>query len=115
MPNKLFAYLEEIKGEPTAHLSGIKKVFLKNEDCQTSLTQFAYGIFKPGEICKRHSHATMEELFFFIKGTGEYTVGETKFELRPGTFLRIPSATEHELINNGAANLEFVYFGVAVK
>ncbi|WP_425390060.1 cupin domain-containing protein [Ekhidna sp.] len=115
MPDRLFAYLEEIKGEPTAHLSGLKKVFLKNEDCPTTMTQFAYGIFKPDEICERHSHPTMEELFFFISGSGEYTVGETKVELRPGTFLRIPSATEHELINNGDTDLEFVYFGIALR
>lgn len=113
MPNKIFEYIENIKGEPTAHLSGLKKVFLKNEDTSSKLTQFAYGKFAPGEICPGHKHSTMYECFYFIKGHGQYIVESEVIELKPGTFLKIDPDTEHELVNNGSQNLEFVYFGIA--
>lgn len=109
-----FEYLENIKGEPTAHLSGLKKVFLKNEDTDSKLTQFAHGMFAPGEICARHVHQTMDELFYFMKGTGIYRVNGEEISLKPGTFLRIPAKAQHELINDGKGNLEFVYFGIAL-
>lgn len=114
MSNKIFEYLENIKGEPTAHLSGLKKVFLKNSDTESQLTQFAFGDFAPGETCPRHEHSTMYECFYFIKGTGKYIVDTETVEIRPGTFLKIPPQTQHELINTGTENLEFVYFGIAV-
>lgn len=111
--SKIFEYLENIEGEPTAHLSGLKKVFLTNEDTTSNLTQFAHGTFKPGEICELHIHPTMIECFYFIKGNGEYQVGDENVKIRPGSFLQIPANTPHELVNNGSENLEFVYFGVA--
>ena len=111
---KVFEYLENIKGEPTAHLSGLKKVFLTNKDTDSQLTQFAHGEFAPGEICKLHAHETMDELFYFINGTGVYRVNGEEVALKPGTFLRIPAKSEHELINTGKSKLEFVYFGIAL-
>ena len=112
--DNLFEYLENIKGEQTAHLSGLKKVFLRKEDTESKLTQFAHGIFTPGEICKLHAHPTMDELFYFLNGTGIYKVNGEEIKLKPGTFLRIPAKSQHELVNNGAVNLEFVYFGIAL-
>ncbi|MEQ6167975.1 cupin domain-containing protein [Ekhidna sp. MALMAid0563] len=114
MSEKLFQKLSEIKGEQTAHLSGLKQVFLKNDDSITHLTQFAYGVFEPGEKCPLHRHPTMEELFFFLKGEGTYLIGDTKYHIEPNSFLRIPPNVNHELENTGDERLEFVYFGVAL-
>lgn len=114
MSDKLFEYIENIKGEPTAHLSGLKKVFLNNESTNSSLTQFAHGVFEPGEVCSSHIHPTMIECFYFINGQGTYHVGSEIVKLKPGTFLRIPPNTPHELINDGEEDLEFVYFGIAL-
>lgn len=111
---KIFEYLEDIKGEPTAHLSGFKRVFLSNDETDSKLTQFAHGTFAPGEVCELHAHPTMDELFYFINGTGVYIVNDEEITLKPGTFLRIPAKSKHELINNGKNNLEFVYFGIAL-
>lgn len=112
---KISKHITEIKGEETAHQSGCKSVFLSSSDTQTNLTQFAYGKFKPGEKCENHSHPTMEELFYFLKGTGIYSVGNQKITLKPGLFLRIPANTNHELVNSGLEDLEFVYFGIATE
>ncbi|NJB71512.1 mannose-6-phosphate isomerase-like protein (cupin superfamily) [Saonia flava] len=111
---KLFEYIQNIEGESTAHLSGLKKVFLKNTDTNSKLTQFAHGLFMPGEVCELHAHPTMDELFYFINGTGIYKVNDEEIKLKPGTFIRIPAKSQHELVNNGKNNLEFVYFGIAL-
>lgn len=97
----------------TAHGEGKKQVFLGYNDTATAITQFAYGVFEPGEKCSTHVHATMDECFFFLKGEGTYTVGENVYALQPYSFLRIPAGTPHELQAGGSGTLEFVYFGVA--
>ncbi|MEO9476975.1 MAG: cupin domain-containing protein [Cyclobacteriaceae bacterium] len=114
MGERITCNLDDIKGEPTAHLSGLKKVFLRRGDCESKLTQFAFGSFEPGEICPKHSHPTMVECFFFINGIGVYEVGRQKIRLSPSTFLRIPAGIEHKLINDGSERLDFVYFGIAL-
>jgi quercetin dioxygenase-like cupin family protein len=112
MEQKIFQLLADIPSIVTAHGEGKKFVFLKNEDSASNLTQFAYGKFMPGEICKEHFHPTMEECFFFIKGKGKYKVNGETYSLQPGTFLRIPAGILHQLEAEDV--LEFVYFGIAL-
>lgn len=111
--SKIYSHLSELTPEPTAHGSGSKFVFLSNDELDSRQTQIAYGSFKPGEICQEHLHPTMEECFFFLKGTGIYIVGDERIELINGTFLRIPAGVRHTLIAMGTEPLEFVYWGVA--
>lgn len=112
MSDKIFEYLEDIEGGPTAHLSGLKRVFLSNDETDTKLTQFAYGKFEPGDKTDMHRHSSMMECFYFIEGNGQYHVGDQVVDLRPGTFVKIPCNTDHQLMNNGDKPLVFVYFGV---
>lgn len=113
--SKISAYLEELEGNPSSHLTGMKKVFLSNEEDDSNLTQFAFGKFSPGESCEAHSHGTMNEYFYFISGSGKYYIGEEVLALKPGTFIKIPAQTLHWLLNDGDEDLTFVYFGVAVE
>lgn len=113
MYQKIFEHLAAIKAAATAHGTGEKRVFLNNGDTATSLTQFAYGRFMPGETCEEHVHPTMEECFYFIKGIGTYTVDGKAYPLEPGAFLRIPAGVPHKLEAEGDEDLEFVYFGIA--
>lgn len=110
-----WAKKNNISSIPTAHGQGEKFVFLKNGVAATALTQFAYGIFQAGEVCAMHAHETMEEYFYFLKGTGEYIVGGKSVPLQEGVFLRIPAKTPHELRATGDSPLEFVYFGIALR
>ncbi len=113
METKIYQRLADIVPVITAHGEGQKFVFLSKEDSETALTQFAYGKLMPGEIIAEHFHATMEECFFFIKGIGNYTISGIAYPLGPGTFIRIPTGTPHQLEAAGNEALEFVYFGVA--
>ena len=107
------ASLENLEYELTAHAQGIKQVFLRNSDTPTSVTQVAYGQFSSNDFCELHAHSTMEECFFFMKGTGTYTVGEQIIPLHQGVFVRIPAGVMHRLEATGQELLEYVYFGVA--
>ncbi|MFT7032656.1 MAG: mannose-6-phosphate isomerase-like protein (cupin superfamily) [Cyclobacteriaceae bacterium] len=111
---KIIEYLENIKGESTAHLSGFKKVFLEFFDTETDLTQFAYGELKSGEVVEEHVHPTMEEFFFFLKGSGFYNIDGRVHHVKQSTFIRIPSNVKHSLEAKGSESLCFIYFGVGI-
>jgi len=97
------------------HGSGIKKVFIKNGDTKTSLTQFAWSKLEKNEECERHSHPTMDEYFFVYKGKGTYEIGDDHFELNEGDFIQIPANTPHRLsVNTSQSELELIYFGIAL-
>ncbi len=115
MTQKITASLAQLPGEVTAHAQGSKRVFLRQDDTPTPLTQVAYGTFAPTDFCELHTHPTMEECFFFMKGRGKYTVGSQCIDLSPGVFVRIPAGMPHRLQTTGTEPLEYVYFGVATE
>lgn len=105
--------LSNITPVPTVHNSGKKYVFRTNSDLKNACTQIAYGVFEPGEICEAHTHPTMFEYFFFIKGKGSYIIDEEKYDINEHTFLEIPAGYKHSLHADKNERLEFIYWGVA--
>ncbi len=112
---RITASLSTLARELTAHAQGAKQVFLRNSDTPTNVTQVAYGTFSQADYCDLHSHATMEECFFFLKGTGVYLVDDQVIPLQHGVFVRIPAGVPHRLEATGEEPLEYVYFGVATE
>ncbi|GAB4033633.1 cupin domain-containing protein [Spirosoma jeollabukense] len=112
---RITASLADLECELTAHAQGTKQVFLRYGDTSTDLTQVAYGSFSQTDYCELHMHPTMEECFFFLKGTGLYIVGNQKIALQQGVFIRIPAGILHRLEATSDVPLEYVYFGVATK
>lgn len=108
------ASLQTLTGEVTAHRSGSKRVFLRQTDTPTRLTQVAHGSFLTTDHCELHTHATMEEVFYFLSGRGSYTVGNETILLETGVFVRIPAGVPHRLEAHGTDPLTYVYFGVAI-
>jgi mannose-6-phosphate isomerase-like protein (cupin superfamily) len=112
---RITASLMHLERELTAHAQGAKQVFLRNGDTPTNVTQVAYGSFSNTDYCELHAHATMEECFFFLKGTGVYVVDDQTIDLQSGVFVRIPAGVPHRLEATGPEPLEYVYFGVATN
>lgn len=112
---RITASLSNLEREVTAHAQGIKQVFLRNSDTPTKVTQVAYGQFAKTDYCELHSHATMEECFFIVKGQGEYVVNDETIALTSGVFVRIPAGVPHRIVSTGEEPLEYVYFGVATE
>lgn len=106
-------HAESIGEIMTAHNSGTKKVLLSGDETDNAITQIALGKLEKGESVELHEHATMKEYFYFMEGTGCYTINEVKHELSKGSFVIIPEKTPHALINTGEEPLIFFYFGIA--
>ncbi len=113
--DRITASLDSLEQELTAHNQGLKQVFLRKGETDTGLTQVAYGQFSGSDYCELHTHPTMEECFFFLKGTGTYVVGDQTISLHHGVFVRIPAGVPHRLEATGDGPLEYVYFGVATN
>jgi len=110
----LFALLDQLKEENNSHSQGVKRVFVKNGDNASALTQFAYGRMRKGDESGFHSHATMDEYFYFIKGKGLFSIEEENVGTVPASFIRVAAGARHNLKNEDEEDLEFVYFGIAL-
>ncbi|MEO5995911.1 MAG: cupin domain-containing protein [Chitinophagaceae bacterium] len=103
----------ELEFEPTAHGAGLKKVLIQSFDTSTKLTQLALGKLKPGESISPHSHNSMEEIFYFLKGEGIYIIDQENISVTPSMVVRIPAGVQHSLTAIGITELEFIYLGIA--
>lgn len=110
----LYTLLKDLKTESNSHSQGFKSVFIKNEDTPSSLTQYAYGTISKGHASGFHSHQSMDEYFYFLKGRGFFYIENENFEIAPNSFVRIPANINHNLTNDNEEPLEFIYFGIAL-
>jgi mannose-6-phosphate isomerase-like protein (cupin superfamily) len=58
-----------------------------------------------------HVHAAYDEVYYFLAGTGEITVGSETQRVTPGTTAVIPAGVPHSLSADSGDSLEFVIFG----
>ena len=62
----------------------------------------------PGKSTSGHSHAGQEEVYNFVKGTGEMKIDEKAFSVSEGDVVLIEDGQFHQVINNSEDNLYFV-------
>ena len=62
----------------------------------------------PGKSTSGHSHAGQEEVYNFVKGTGEMKIDEKVFSVSEGDVVLIEDGQFHQVINNSEDNLYFV-------
>ncbi len=55
----------------------------------------------PGGSTLLHRHHESEEIYFILAGSGQMTLGDEEFAIRPGDTLLIPPGTLHRLRNTG--------------
>mgnify|MGYP001354550794 CR=1 FL=1 len=63
---------------------------------------------KPGKSTSGHSHAGQEEVYNFVKGSGQMKVDEDVFPVTEGDVILIEDGKFHQVINNSEENLYFV-------
>jgi quercetin dioxygenase-like cupin family protein len=69
-----------------------------NEPEYTSAFSCEYVRLRPGA----HSVTHVEEynhLLFFVEGSGEITIGEKTWDLRPGSYAKVKAGAQHSLRN----------------
>ncbi|MFY0656285.1 MAG: cupin domain-containing protein [Neptunomonas phycophila] len=55
-----------------------------------------------------HSHDGVEEMYFFMSGTGEIQIGENKSPVTSGSVALIPDGDFHKVFNTGDQDLVFI-------
>jgi mannose-6-phosphate isomerase-like protein (cupin superfamily) len=63
----------------------------------------------PGDRIPLHTH-TMSEAVVIESGRGDYTLGDERREVRPGSCVLIPSGMPHALVNTGVEELRLTGF-----
>lgn len=92
------------------HQSGSKKVIFIGSDCDSPITQIAYGHLLAKEMIEEHVHPSMEEFFFFQSGTGYITIDGIKHKVSLNKVVRVPVGAKHML--SAETDLSFFYFGI---
>lgn len=64
--------------------------------------EFSFQVFAPGqETGFLHTHKNHEELYFFLKGNGEFQVDGKVFPVEEGSVVRVAPAGKRSVRNNG--------------
>jgi len=68
--------------------------------------EFSFQVFSPGqESGFLHTHKTHEELYFFLRGDGQFQVDGDVFPVTEGSVVRVAPGGKRSVRNNGAAPL----------
>lgn len=97
--------------EPTRN-GALKRVLLRHEDVRSPLMFLNEVYVAPGERVERHQHEDMEEVFYFLEGTGSMQLFEDMQSIQPGDCVIVPIHTPHVVENTGETAMRFVCFGV---
>ena len=62
----------------------------------------------PGKETRGHSHANVEEIYFFLEGEGEMQPGEENFAITKDDLVIVEPGKFHKVFNKGEANLRFL-------
>lgn len=72
----------------------------------TTGAEFSFQVFAPGqETGFLHTHTSHEELYFFLKGSGEFQVDGDVFPVREGSVVRVAPEGRRSVRNNGTEPL----------
>jgi mannose-6-phosphate isomerase-like protein (cupin superfamily) len=65
---------------------------------------------EPGKAVHRHSHKTVEQVFYILEGTGILTVGAggKEYAVRPTLVVRVPPGTVHTLRAKGGKPVRYL-------
>ena len=69
---------------------------------------FNHMILAPGNSIGEHTHSGDNEVFYFLKGTGEYNDNGTVVTVGPGDVTICNDGELHGLVNNGSEPIELI-------
>jgi mannose-6-phosphate isomerase-like protein (cupin superfamily) len=99
----LVTQLENLTGEPFDCGS---LVWLCSDRLSPGASQtLGLSTILPGKQNPLHYHPNCEELLHVLSGVGRHRIGDAFVEVRPGTTVRIPAETIHNLVNTGSETL----------
>ncbi len=88
-------------------MAGVKMRILIGENEGAPNFIMRHFSVEPGGQSPYHSHPWEHEVFV-LKGRGKVVQRENAFEISPGTVVYIPSGEEHQFVNTGSEEMEFL-------
>lgn len=86
----------------------MQKVFLK-DSLNTTGMEVSLNRVAPGEGSPfRHKHLQNEELFIFVKGSGQFQVDGKIFDVREGSSVRVSPDGDRAVRNNSSEDLYYI-------
>lgn len=83
-------------------------------DSKTKLQTFNRAALPPHAITSRHKHNDCEEIFYFLKGSGEVTVGQEKIRVTPNDVVIVEPGEEHTIENTFSKNLTYLSLRILI-
>lgn len=76
----------------------------------TGAERFSMGVvlLEPGKGHTTHNHPGVEEILYFVSGTGVQAVAGERRPVGPGVLVHIPPGVDHETINTGWEQMKIV-------
>lgn len=96
-------------------ISRIPKNFIKgNQLNEIKFNSCDHGTYFTGGGVAAHQHNDLEEIFYFLRGTGVFTLGEEEIPVKAGSVVVVPPKTSHAIHNNGNDILQHIVCSVYV-
>ena len=90
-----------------------KKVLLTDQDTSSDLCMFNIAFLEAGKHFEKHSHSSMDEIFYVISGMGLFTVGNKEYSAQTGSCIYVPAKANHFL--TAQENMKFIVIGIALS
>lgn len=93
----MWLHINDIPPFTTSHGVGEKRVLATGENVGAGVTQIARTVLNAGDRVEVHTHPTMVEHFFFLKGKCEVMVNDGLYPCMGGDYLFIPAGFCHTI------------------
>lgn len=101
-------HIDDIEPTGTSHASGMKKVISATLGDAMIVRQIAMGMLTREEIIPAHTHADMDECYFFLEGEGFMYIDDVAISLREGKVINVPAGSKHSMVCT-EGSLRFFY------
>jgi mannose-6-phosphate isomerase-like protein (cupin superfamily) len=103
---RLVIHESEVSG--STELCGVALDLIHPETTGVRNVSVATIIIEPALGSRAHFHRKMEEIYYFIEGRGEVTLGNEVHAVRPGSAVYIPVGLMHQVKNTATEPLRFL-------
>lgn len=84
------------------------KLLFGEEEMYGKGRMFNHMVLAPGNSIGEHTHSGDNEVFYFLKGSGEYNDNGTVVTVGPGDVTICNDGELHGLVNNGSEPIELI-------
>lgn len=109
-------FIEKDKVKPDCPSEGVFEYWLVNKDLPSENVSLAIVKFGKNISSGSHRH-NVEEIFYFLKGSGKVIVGTEERNIKPGLCVYIPKNILHNIIGTQNNSIEVIVIlgGINIK